>query len=201
MIAWPDISCRMSTWESPKNWFEKILKGKTNSGSGERRLPTWAQTDPKPGVKHTQWGQMGVSFIISTSTYHPLPTSSQKFLKKSNQALQWTKFLEFWIQVSVARSPRSRKDFFEFLKKYSGVCRHNNLFLCPWGLLGKAKGLPWRSGGLNQSWKLYIFVTLSYFGGKSPLNDSLYLILLFLSVVICFLPVKSVVSETVQCVE
>ena len=134
--------------------------------------------------------------LISTA-----PDILAKFFKKSNQALQWTKFLEFWIQVSVARSPRSRKDFFEFLKKYSGVCRHNNLFLCPWGLLGKAKGLPWRSGGLNQSWKLYIFVTLSYFGGKSPLNDSLYLILLFLSVVICFLPVKSVVSETVQCVE
>ena len=97
------------------------------------------------------------------------PDILAKFLKKSNQALQWTKFLEFWIQVSVARSPRSRKDFFEFLKKYSGVCRHNNLFLCPWGLLGKAKGLPWRSGGLNQSWKLYIFANfVLLWGKKSP---------------------------------
>ena len=183
MIAWPDIRCRMSTWESPKNWFEKILKGKTNSGSGERRLPTWAQTDPKPGVKHTQWGQLDVSFHINLHL-PSAPDIFAKLLKNSNQALQWTKFLEFWIQVSVARSPRSRKDFFEFLKKYSGVCRHNNLFLCPWGLLGKAKGLPWRSGGLNQSWKLYIFATLFCFGGKNP--HSLYLVLLFLSVVICF---------------
>ena len=129
------------------------------------------------------------------------PDILAKFLKKLKSSSSMDKVLRILNPGVSCKKSTIQKRFLWIPKKYSGVCRHNNLFLCPWGLLGKAQGLPWRPGGLNQSWKLYIFVTLSYFGGKSPLNDSLYLILLFLSVVICFLPVKSVVSEIVQCVE
>ena len=39
--------------ESKNQKYKNEMKVK-NSGEGERRIPTWAQTHTEPGVKHTQ---------------------------------------------------------------------------------------------------------------------------------------------------